>query len=431
MCGIVVSTKPINESTLNLLKLRGPDNTSILDVNGITFIHTLLSLTGSLTTQPIVDGDIVCLFNGEIYNYNKKYESDVYHIINDYKEFGDNFVKKLDGEFAITLIDFKKNVIYISSDVFSTKPIYYDISVSGVGVSTYESILRNNGFNNITKLPPNTTLKFDLTTKEIIKKESVYVFDLTQNIDSFSEWEDNFIKSLKKRFTNIQHDIILPLSSGHDSGAIACGLDILKIPYTTFSFQGKENLDIIKKRVKSENIIKSYIQDNSINKIKLKEGLSNNCEPFFYGSSYNKKSIDGFNDPGALGLYHLLKTVKNENPNIRIMASGQGSDEIMSNIQAYTFGKSNPIKHDENISTYFPWENFYHGSQFSYLQKEEFVTGSFGVESRYPFLDKDVVQSFLNLSVKLKNDSFKSPLTFFLEKNNYTTNNKKLGFNPF
>ena len=53
--------------------------------------------------------------------------------------------------------------------------------------------------------------------------------------------------------------------------------------------------------------------------------------------------------------------------------------------------------------------------------------------------DKETVEEHNNVkkqdnvkeSVKLKNDSFKSPLTFFLEKNNYTTNNKKLGFNPF
>jgi len=31
----------------------------------------------------------------------------------------------------------------------------------------------------------------------------------------------------------------------------------------------------------------------------------------------------------------------------------------------------------------------------SYLAKEEYVGGAYGIESRYPFLDKKVVQEFL------------------------------------
>ena len=42
---------------------------------------------------------------------------------------------------------------------------------------------------------------------------------------------------MAKRFANMKHDIILPLSSGHDSGAIACALDLLDIKYYSFSFQ--------------------------------------------------------------------------------------------------------------------------------------------------------------------------------------------------
>ena len=45
---------------------------------------------------------------------------------------------------------------------------------------------------------------------------------------------------------------------------------------------------------------------------------------------------------------------------------------------------------------------FYGDTQRSYLFKEEFVFGSYGIEARYPFLDNKVVQEYLNLTSKLK-----------------------------
>ena len=51
--------------------------------------------------------------------------------------------------------------------------------------------------------------------------------------------------------------------------------------------------------------------------------------------------------------------------------------------------------------------------------KEESITGGFGIEGRYPFLDRKVVQEYLNLVPELKNKEFKAPITNFLEANNY------------
>jgi hypothetical protein len=70
----------------------------------------------------------------------------------------------------------------------------------------------------------------------------------------------------------------------------------------------------------------------------------------------------------------------------------------MSNIQTYGFKTKNPESFPSDISGIFPWGNFYYGSQWSYLMKEECIAGSLGIETRYPFLDRRVVQEYLNLS---------------------------------
>ena len=97
------------------LKMRGPDNTNVIEEGDYTFLHNLLSMTGEFTIQPFVSEDIVCLYNGEIYNYEEfgNYKSDGECLIPLYKEFGETFTRKLTGEFAILLFDFKKKYNYI------------------------------------------------------------------------------------------------------------------------------------------------------------------------------------------------------------------------------------------------------------------------------------------------------------------------------
>jgi asparagine synthetase B (glutamine-hydrolysing) len=82
-----------------------------------------------------------------------------------------------------------------------------------------------------------------------------------------------------------------------------------------------------------------------------------------------------------------------------------------------------------DLNEVFPWRNFYDGTQRMYLLKEEHVAGMFGIEARYPFLDKRLVQEFLHLSHKLKNAKYKSVLHEYLSKYNYPVFEKrKIGF---
>jgi asparagine synthetase B (glutamine-hydrolysing) len=65
----------------------------------------------------------------------------------------------------------------------------------------------------------------------------------------------------------------------------------------------------------------------------------------------------------------------------------------------------------------------------SYIAKEEYVAGMFGIESRFPFLDKAVVQEFLWLNMELKNKYYKSVLNNYFIENDYPfAKNQKVGF---
>jgi hypothetical protein len=56
------------------------------------------------------------------------------------------------------------------------------------------------------------------------------------------------------------------------------------------------------------------------------------------------------------------------------------------------------------------------------------VAGSHSIETRYPFLDKDVVQEFLWLTPELKNKTYKAPIYEYLKRNNFPfAEGKKIG----
>ena len=71
MCSFIVTNRKFKDEELSKInyftQLRGPDVTSVETINGYTFLHNLLSITGDLTVQPFKKDNIVCLYNGELY----------------------------------------------------------------------------------------------------------------------------------------------------------------------------------------------------------------------------------------------------------------------------------------------------------------------------------------------------------------------------
>src|SRR3954462_2364241 len=120
MCGFLVYAAAGDNSRI---RLRGPDCTNVVKRGGLTFVHNLLNVTGAFTPQPFIDGDVVCVYNGEIYNQPyQKTDGEV--IIPLYRKYGVNFARHLDGEFAIALYDFKESVAVFATDPFKTKPLF-------------------------------------------------------------------------------------------------------------------------------------------------------------------------------------------------------------------------------------------------------------------------------------------------------------------
>lgn len=146
ICGILSLSQGshIDRDTIlsmnNTLTHRGPDDSGVYVGNDVGLGMRRLSVIDLSTgKQPIHNEDktvwIVC--NGEIYNYmilRKELEekrhrfytnSDTETIIHLYEEYGEKFIEKLNGMFAIALWDEKRKKLLLVRDRFGVKPLYY------------------------------------------------------------------------------------------------------------------------------------------------------------------------------------------------------------------------------------------------------------------------------------------------------------------
>lgn len=431
MCSFGVTNRVGLNTSNKFAQKRGPDATNSIVINDIEFLHNLLHLTGEFTTQPFQKDNIVATFNGEIYNYLEfgDYNTDGEILIDLYIKYGPEFTKLLDGEFALCLVDFKENIILISTDTFACKPLWYEFANNEFCIASYDSQLKGLGFSNGAKLCANTTKVFNLDTRTLLLQFENYTFDITQYKTSYDDWLIAFSNSIQKRTANVQYGIFLGLSSGYDSGAIACELVRQQVPFKSYTITGPENMSIVNDRIR-------YIPESELINLTrteydiTKADLDNSCENFIYVDRFKHYNIK--QDKASIGLAAICKRASNDGR--RIYLSGQGADEIISD---YGFNGRKIYNHSEfggqfpeSLEGFFPWHSFYDGTQVQYLNKEEYVAGHYGIETRYPFLDKQLVQEFLWLSAKLKNSKYKSVLDIYLYINGFPyMPGEKIGFN--
>ncbi len=319
MCSIYVSSiKSSSYRRVNkLLRLRGPDNTNIIRLERFALMHNLLSMTGAFCVQPFVQGDVLCLYNGEIYNYQSfgKYKSDGECLIDLYQAHGPAFTRQLDGEFAICLCDFKKRRIVISSDIFKTKPIFYSAANGEFGCSSFRSPLEEGGHKEVAAMPANRTKVYDMDSLKLLEEFSVYDFNLKQFKTTFDGWDAAFQAAIRKRAAGVREKVFMGLSSGYDSGVICLELLRTGIPFEAYSVLGNENDEVIEQRFhlieKSANsIYRTFRKTRWQHKIN-RWFVRRHTDPFQYTirSSFSDytETIPLTDDGGSIWLSHVCR----------------------------------------------------------------------------------------------------------------------------
>ena len=145
ICGIYHTDKrPVSEAVVtamnNTMVHRGPDGDGVYIDRHVGLGHRRLSIIDLSTgDQPMTtrDGQVTVVFNGEIYNffelkknlqakgYTFATKSDTETILYGYMEWGEGFIEKLRGMFAIALWDKRRETLLLVRDRVGKKPLYY------------------------------------------------------------------------------------------------------------------------------------------------------------------------------------------------------------------------------------------------------------------------------------------------------------------
>ncbi len=125
---------------IEVLHHRGPDDTGFYLDTTVGLANARLSIIDiEGGHQPIhnENGTVHVTYNGEIYNYRQlrhelqqlghefRTQSDTEVIVHGYEQYGESFVSKLNGMFAIALWDSTKKKLILARDRMGIKPLYY------------------------------------------------------------------------------------------------------------------------------------------------------------------------------------------------------------------------------------------------------------------------------------------------------------------
>ena len=144
MCGIAGFTGAPDRQLLHemadRIRHRGPDSDGFFSTDEIHLgMRRLAVIDVAGGKQPIFNetGDVVVVFNGEIYNYRElrtsliekghrfATQTDTEILVHLYEEYGIDFVERLNGMFAFALWDAGRKRLYLARDPLGIKPLYY------------------------------------------------------------------------------------------------------------------------------------------------------------------------------------------------------------------------------------------------------------------------------------------------------------------
>lgn len=408
----------VSNQMINTLLHRGPDGVSFFkdDYIDLAFCRLAINDASERGMQPMANEEDSVIFacNGEIYNYNKlksklvinnhifKSQNDCEVIGHLFEDYGKDFLKEINGMFAIVLWDKRNKVLYLARDRVGMKPLYYSVVGSKlIFASEIKAILASGlykksvnhqtidyfftcgqtplgetFFKNIKSVLPGEVL---IIKNGRIKKEKYWNPEEIQT-------EPIGIKKAVNKLENILTDVIdmeskisvpngLLLSGGVDSSLIlALITKKLKRKITTFSLgftDDKNNLinqdDFLNARKIAKHFNQKYIEK---------------IVSFQVINDYYESFLDIFDEPVAfISPFYFI--CHNVNSDIRVLINGEGGDEVFcgygDHLSAYNALGSKNFNYlrlfNENIYSFYHYPLFEQKEKNKMFRRRELKQG--------------------------------------------------------
>ena len=470
------------------IKSRGPDKLlkNFYFNRKLYIANSVLSITGKinkkndkLITSKNKNYDIA--FNGQVFNWkklNKKFgfkhiANDTYTLVNLFESVNFQQVpKKLNGMFAYSILDKKKEKIYIASDPQGEKKLFYfndsNYFIVSSTISSILKILKDNVqldlkklneyfltrhflfdgktcFKKINLLLPGTNYRFDLKKLKLFSK----IYD--DPINWISKKELNFNSKLKEKEVqqkiqknlNDQLKIMIPsvpfgtiFSGGIDSSLQSSILADLKEPKIALALNHVKKDNITKNINKFKKFLKFKLKVINITKNKYISKI-NKC----YGITKFPFLTHDF-----VGKHQLAEFFRKNN--CKVFFAADGADELFGGYEIYKNikWKTNNVQNYSPYSSYKIKNNYYNKLWFQAYKKYNFIKNkkermiqaslfvdyfkqsifvgnigtdimcsNSGIEPRNVFIQKNIIKLALNLPLKYKINYYAKNKNFVLK----------------
>ncbi len=123
-----------------VLRHRGPDGFGYYAGARVGLVHLRLSiidLAGGAQPLGNEDGRVLITYNGEVYNYRElrqelearghrfRTQSDTEVLVHAYEEWGEDMLRRLNGQFAFAIYDRRSETVFLARDRFGVRPLFY------------------------------------------------------------------------------------------------------------------------------------------------------------------------------------------------------------------------------------------------------------------------------------------------------------------
>jgi asparagine synthase (glutamine-hydrolysing) len=423
------------------LKHRGPDNSYFQTYkNVIVGFHRLSIVNKSFNSnQPFMlrdrDNTIVCICNGEIYNYhelidefNLEYSvcSDCIVIPELYRKYSDNldsffnlFENKIKGEFAFILMVFNKynnlTKIIIGRDQIGIRPLYHHPINNNSSVMIFTSEIKgaNSLDIDIEEFPPGYLHYYELDEFEKIKYieynfRTVYDVQPINNVTDthlLSQIKYALINSVKRRLS-ADRPLAFLLSGGIDSSLVASiAAKILGYPIRTFCCGMNEGTDLIYARKVAKHIGSEHTEVF----FTPEEGLEAIKNVIWTTETWDTTTIRA-----SVGQYLVAKHIGN-NTDAKVVLVGEGPDEVCSSYLFNWYAPSGTELHEAAIQ-YVENIHYFDG------RRSDRCIARWGLEARVPLLDPEFIKAYWNIPSEYRMPKYKGIEKWWLRQSFVNTN---------
>lgn len=397
MCGIIAvfNHNPTTclHQTLNgfdKLNNRGPDcsSTIINDKEFIGFKRLSINDLTVLGSQPMTEGNVAMICNGEIYNHLDAINdhdlkcisrSDCEVILRLYIKLGiKQTVENLYGVFAFIIRD--GDMVYAVRDRIGVRPLFSGITRDNNYAFASEAKALVEYCSDVKQIPPASIFTLKVSTNET-KLETYYNLPDKMGSSFFSDnLKDKLLKAVETRLIT-DRPVGCLLSGGLDSSVIAAILHkYLPGKFNTYSIgmEGSEDLRCAK-------IVADHLKTNHTEVIfTAKEGFDAIPYVIFALESFDITTVRA-----SVGMYLLSKYIS-KNTTDKVIFSGEGSDELLCGYLYFHSAPSSKELEDESLRLV---KNLY---LYDVLRGDRCVSSN-GLELRVPFLDQKFAEYCLQI----------------------------------